>query len=69
MKMKVGLNCCQKRPTHCRKDRTGEGIGYLVSMTTTDAKCHMEIKKRRIVIVEKTFSKRKDIKRQEALEM
>src|SRR6218665_407967 len=35
---------------------------YLVSMITTDAKCHMEIT-RRIVIGEETFSKRKELLR------
>ena len=37
-------------------------FGYLVSMITTDAKCHMEIK-RKIVIGEETFSKRKELLR------
>jgi len=37
-------------------------FGYLVSMVTTDAKCHMEIK-RRIVRGEETFSKRKELLR------
>ena len=37
-------------------------FGYLVSMITTDAKCNMEIK-RRIVIGEETFSKRKELQR------
>ena len=37
-------------------------FGYLVSMITTDAKCHMEIKRS---IVEETFSKRKEIRRGE----
>ena len=43
-----------------RKNRTGRGICYLVSMITTDAKCHMEIK-RRIAIGEETSSKRKEL--------
>jgi len=40
----VGLNCCQN--THCGKNRTGEGI-WLSSeyLITTDAKCHMEIRR------------------------
>jgi len=37
-------------------------FGYLVSMITTDAKCHMEII-RRIVIGEETFSKRQELLR------
>jgi len=37
-------------------------FGYLVSMITTDAKCHIEVK-RRIVIGEDTFSKRKELLR------
>ena len=35
-------------------------FGHLVSMITTDAKCHMEIKRR---IGEETFSKRKELLR------
>ena len=37
-------------------------FGYLVSMITTDAKCHIEVK-RRIVIGEEAFSKRKELLR------
>jgi len=37
-------------------------FGYLVSMITTDAKCHMEIKRRR-VIGEETLSTRKELLR------
>jgi len=36
--------------------------GFLVSMITTDTNCHMGIK-RRIVIGEETFSKRKELLR------
>ena len=36
-------------------------FGYLASMITTDAKCHMEIKRRKVI--EETFSKRKEFLR------
>ena len=47
-----------------KKTEQVKEFGYLVGMTliTTDAKCHMEIK-RRVVIGEETFSKWKELLR------
>jgi len=55
--LKVGLNCCQN--TLYGKTEQVKEFGYLVSMITSSAKCHMEIK--RWIVIEETFSKRKEL--------